>query len=103
MKVLVTGATGVYGRSVVERLDRAGHEVVAMARNPPRSLPADVRFAPADVRDLDAVTAAMDGCEVVCHLAFVVTPMHDREESRRISVGGTANVLEAMRRTGARR
>jgi nucleoside-diphosphate-sugar epimerase len=103
VKILVTGATGVYGRSVVERLDRAGHEVVAMARNPPKALPARVKFASADVRDLDAVTKAMDGCDVVCHLAFVVTPMKDREESRRISVGGTANVLEAMKRTGARR
>jgi nucleoside-diphosphate-sugar epimerase len=103
MRVLVTGATGVYGRSVVERLVRAGHEVVAMARRPPRALPHGVRFAAADVSDLEAVTRAMDGCEVVCHLAFVVTPMKDREESRRISVGGTANVIEAMRRTGARR
>jgi nucleoside-diphosphate-sugar epimerase len=103
MRVLVTGATGVYGRSVVERLVRAGHEVVAMARRPPRALPHGVRFAAADVRDAEAVTRAMDGCEVVCHLAFVVTPMKDREESRRISVGGTANVIEAMRRTGARR
>jgi nucleoside-diphosphate-sugar epimerase len=103
MKVLVTGATGVYGRSVVERLHRAGHEVVAMARNRPRALPAGVSFAAADVRDLDAVTKAMEGCDVVCHLAFVVTPMKDREESRRISVGGTGNVLQAMKRTGARR
>ena len=31
MRVLVTGATGVYGRSVVERLHRASHEVVARA------------------------------------------------------------------------
>ncbi|HEV3056570.1 MAG TPA: NAD-dependent epimerase/dehydratase family protein [Solirubrobacteraceae bacterium] len=103
MRVLVTGATGVYGRSVVERLHRAGHDVIAMARNPPKALPHGVSFAAANVGDLDAVTKAMDGCEVVCHLAFVVTPIHDREESRRISVGGTANVLEAMRRTGARR
>lgn len=103
MRVLVTGATGVYGRSVVERLHRAGHEVVALARREPRALPAGVRFASADIRDLEAVTAAMKGCEVVVHLAFVVTPIKDREESRRISVGGTANVLEAMRRAGARR
>ena len=103
MKVLVTGATGVYGRSVVERLHRAGHEVVAVARHEPRALPHGVRFASADVSDLEAVTRAMDGCDVVCHLAFVVTPLKDREESRRISVGGTANVLEAMKRTGARR
>jgi nucleoside-diphosphate-sugar epimerase len=103
MRVLVTGATGVYGRSVVERLNRAGHQVVAMARNPPKALPPGVSFAAANVTDLEAVTRAMEGCEVVCHLAFVVTPIKDREESRRISVGGTQNVLEAMRRTGARR
>src|SRR5439155_880992 len=96
-------ATGVYGRSVVERLHRAGHDVVAMARRPPKSLPPGVRFVAGDVRDLPAVQAAMDGCEVVAHLAFVVTPMKDREASRAISVGGTRNIVEAMRRTGARR
>jgi nucleoside-diphosphate-sugar epimerase len=103
MKVLVTGATGVYGRSVVERLHRSGHEIVAVARNPPKALPPGVRFAAVDIQDLDALTKAMDGCEVVCHLAFVVTPIKDREESRRISVGGVNNVLTAMQRTGARR
>jgi nucleoside-diphosphate-sugar epimerase len=103
MKVLVTGATGVYGRSVVERLHRAGHDVVAMARRPPKSLPPGVRFVAADVSDLPAVQAAMDGCEVVAHLAFVVSPMKDREASRAISVGGTRNIVEAMQRTGARR
>lgn len=103
MKILVTGATGVYGRSVVERLVRAGHEVVAVARRPPKALPPGVRFAAADVQDLDALTAAMSGCDVVCHLAFVVSPIKDRELSRQISVGGTANVCTAMQRTGARR
>lgn len=103
MKVLVTGATGVYGRSLVERLVRSGHEVVAVARKPPKALPSGALFAAADVQDLEALTRAMDGCEVVCHLAFVVTPIKDRELSRRISVGGTANVCEAMQRTGARR
>lgn len=103
MKVLVTGATGVYGRSLVERLIRNGHEVVAVARKPPKALPHGASFAAADVQDLEALTRAMNGCEVVCHLAFVVTPIKDRELSRRISVGGTANVCEAMKRTGARR
>jgi nucleoside-diphosphate-sugar epimerase len=103
MKVLVTGATGVYGRSLVERLIRNGHEVVAVARKPPKAMLPGARFAAADVQDLEALTRAMDGCEVVCHLAFVVTPLKDRELSRRISVGGTANVCEAMKRTGARR
>ncbi|GAA0620321.1 hypothetical protein GCM10009547_23620 [Sporichthya brevicatena] len=84
----MTGATGVSGRGVVERLNRAGHEVVAVARRPPLALPAGARFVGADVTDLAALTAAMDGCEVVCHLA---------------PVSGTANVCAAMKRTGARR
>ena len=103
MKVLVTGATGVYGRSVVERLHRRGHEVVAMARNPPKALPAGVRFAQGDVADAGPVRDAMEDCEVVAHLAFVVTPLKSEEESRRINLGGTQNVLDAMRETGARR
>jgi nucleoside-diphosphate-sugar epimerase len=103
MRILVTGATGVYGRSVVERLVRAGHEVVAMARHAPRALPHGVRFAQGDVGRTDDVLRAMDGCEAVVHLAFVVSPIKDREQSRRISVGGTRNVIDAMRETGARR
>ena len=103
MKILVTGATGVYGRSVVELLHRAGHEVVAMARNPPKALPAGVRFAQGDVKDLAAVQSAMESCEVVVHMAFVVSPIKDREESRAISVGGTQNVVDAIKLTGARR
>jgi nucleoside-diphosphate-sugar epimerase len=103
MKALVTGATGVYGRAVVERLHRAGHEVVAMARNPAKSLPRGVRFARGDVADAAAVQAAMAGCDVVAHLAFVVTPLKSEAETRRINIGGTQNVLDAMKLTGARR
>ena len=100
MRILVTGATGVYGRSTVERLTRAGHEVVAMARRPPKALPEGVRFAQGDVAEFDQVRAAMEGCEVVAHLAFVVSPIKDNQESSRISVGGTQNVVDAMKETG---
>lgn len=103
MKILVTGATGVYGRSLVERLSRNGHEVVAMARRPPRALPRGVQFAQGDVAKFDDVLRAMDGCEVVAHLAFVVSAIKSREESWAISVGGTQNVVDAMQKTGARR
>jgi nucleoside-diphosphate-sugar epimerase len=103
MRTLVTGATGVYGRSVVERLRRAGHDVTAMARSVPRTLPHGVRFAQGDVANADDVLRAMDGCEAVVHLAFVVSPLKDRELSRRISVGGAQNVVDAMQQTGARR
>ncbi|HEV7686240.1 MAG TPA: NAD-dependent epimerase/dehydratase family protein [Acidimicrobiia bacterium] len=103
MKVLVTGATGVYGRDLTDRLVRAGHEVVAMARRVPAALPVGVRFHQGDVSDGDAVEAAMAGCDVTAHLAWVVTPLKSEADTRRINVGGTENVLAAMARTGCRR
>lgn len=103
MKVLVTGATGVYGRDLTDRLLRAGHEVVAMARRVPAALPPEVRFEAGDVADADAVEGAMAGCDVVAHLAWVVTPLKSEAETRRINIGGTQNVLAAMGRTGCGR
>ena len=103
MKVLVTGATGVYGRDLTDRLVRAGHEVVAMARREPAVLRHGVRFHQGDVSDADAVEAAMAGCDTVAHLAWVVTPLKSESDTRRINVGGTRNVLGAMARTGCSR
>ncbi|HEV7535654.1 MAG TPA: NAD-dependent epimerase/dehydratase family protein, partial [Acidimicrobiia bacterium] len=103
MKVLVTGATGVYGRDLTDRLVRAGHEVVAMARREPTVLRRGVRFHRGDVGDADTVEAAMAGCDVVAHLAWVVTPLKSEADTRRINVGGTRNVLAAMAHTGCHR
>jgi nucleoside-diphosphate-sugar epimerase len=103
VKVLVTGATGVYGRDLTDRLVRAGHEVVAMARRVPEALPVGVRFHQGDVGDGDAVEAAMAGCDVTAHLAWVVTPLKSEADTRRVNVGGTENVLAAMARTGCGR
>ena len=103
MKVLITGATGVYGRDLTDRLVRAGHEVVAMARREPAVLRSGVHFHQGDVGDADAVEAAMAGCDVVAHLAWVVTPLKSEADTRRINVGGTTNVLAAMAQVGCHR
>jgi UDP-glucose 4-epimerase len=58
-----------------------------------------------DVRNLDALTEAMDGCDTVIHLASnpdiaaaATNPMIDFDQGTLL----TQNVVEAMRRTGAR-
>jgi len=67
----------------------------------------DARFAVIrdDVRNLDSLTEAMDGCDTVIHLASnpdiaaaVTNPMIDFDQGTLL----TQNVVEAMRRTGAR-
>jgi len=102
MKVLITGGTGVFGRAVGERLSWLGADVVAMARRE-QPLPPGVTFVAGDVRDVESVARAIDGCDAVVHTAWTVESLADRATADAIDVGGTANVLDAMARTGTPR
>ena len=102
-RVLVTGASGVFGRQIVGRLLRRGHEVVGMSRTQPGPVPRSARWVSADITDSDSVIRAMDGCDTVAHCAWAVDAVHDDGLERRINVGGTENVLRAMEKTGATR
>jgi nucleoside-diphosphate-sugar epimerase len=75
-RVLVTGATGFIGSKLTERLVGRGDDVTCLVRAASKreSLePLRVRFAFGDVRDADAVRRAVDGAEVVYHLAGLTT------------------------------
>lgn len=98
----MTGAAGVFGRHIAGRLHRQGATVVGYARHRPTGLP-DVEYVEGDIRDRTSLTAAMEGCDAVAHVAWAVTPLRSRTETRDVNVGGTANVLEAMDRTGCPR
>lgn len=58
---LVTGGTRGLGRSIAQALAGAGAKVVVCARNAAHTLPAEVEFAPADVRDPEAAKELVDG------------------------------------------
>ncbi|MDT5008223.1 MAG: hypothetical protein QOJ24_5399, partial [Mycobacterium sp.] len=103
MRVLVTGATGPFGRAVSRRLLTAGHDVTAMARNRPQKLVDGVEFTAGDVRDSRAVSNALSGCDAVVHLAWVVAPLKTEAETKEINLGGTRNILDAMAATGCQR
>lgn len=101
--VLVTGASGVFGREITEHLIRRGHRVVGLSRRPPENMAPGSTFVAADIRDVDAVTRAMEGCDVVAHCAWAMDAHFGDPAERGINIDGTANVLTAMQRTGARR
>jgi len=64
-----------------------------------------LRFVRGDVRDFPAVRAAVDGAEVIYHLAgqvAVTTSVEDPRSDYEINALGTFNVLEAARLTGRR-
>jgi len=75
MTVLVTGATGFVGAQVTRALVERGHAVRAGYRNPTRLDrlgDLDVEPVEGEVLDLDAMRAAMRGCDVVFHVAGMV-------------------------------
>jgi UDP-glucose 4-epimerase len=101
MRILVTGASGLIGRHVLDLLPRSGHEVRTFQRTP-----VDFgTFISGDVRtDSAALCRAAEGCAAIIHLAG----RGDVGESRRDPAGyaelnatGALNALEAARATGA--
>jgi putative NADH-flavin reductase len=68
MKVTVFGATGGIGTHVVRQALDAGHEVVAVVRDPARlDVPAcaGLQVMRADVMDVDAIVPAVEGADAV--------------------------------------
>ncbi|SEB39101.1 Nucleoside-diphosphate-sugar epimerase [Paramicrobacterium humi] len=101
MIVVATGASGLLGRSVAERLRDAGHEVRALQRRP--SGVSGVTDAIGSVTDAAAVAAALDGADAVVHMAAKVSLAGDPREFDRVNVDGTRIVLDAAQRAGVSR
>ena len=90
-RTLISGSTGLIGRSLVRRLESSGHEVVRLVRPDTRSDAAGVSWDPArGVLDPSAV----EGFDAVVHLAGenIADRRWSEEQKRRIRdsrVGGT--------------
>lgn len=99
MKVLVTGATSMIGRSTVLELLRRRHEVHVLQRGE-TDLP--VRVFRGDIRDAVIVNEAMVGCDVVIHAAAKVGLVGSYQDFYDINVVGTRNVMDVAARAGCR-
>lgn len=104
VRCLVTGATGYIGGRLVPRLLDEGHRVRALARNPDKLAQVPWRqqaeVARGDLADVDSLTAAFDGIDVVYYLVHSMGSSKDfaAEETR-----AAGNVVTAARRAGVRR
>jgi nucleoside-diphosphate-sugar epimerase len=101
MRVAVTGATGNVGTSVLTALGRddAVEEIVGIARRRPEMSFERTRWVCADVAR-DDLAEAFAGVDAVIHLAWLIQPSHDRNETRLVNVEGSRRVFEAAAAAG---
>jgi nucleoside-diphosphate-sugar epimerase len=96
MRVVVLGATGNVGTSIVPALVRESRvtSVLAVARRRPETLPETVEFREADVESTD-LRPLLDGADAVVHLAWRIQPSRDLNALWRTNVEGSSRVASA--------
>lgn len=109
---LVTGGAGFIGSHIVHRLVRDGARVrvfdnfASGKRENLTDVAADVEIVEGDLRDPEAVRAAVAGAEVVLHQGAVPSvprSIADPATTMAVNVTGTLNLLLAARDAGCRR
>ncbi len=105
MRVLLTGPFGNIGSHTTAELIRQGHQVRAFDRHTSRTEQVARRFAGqievrwGDIRNAAEVKVAVEGVDVIIHLAAVIPPLtNERPElAEQVNVGGTRNLIEAAK------
>jgi UDP-glucose 4-epimerase len=96
MRVVVIGATGNVGTSVLESLEpeQQVEDIVAVARRPPGRSFARTSFEVADITTSDLVPI-LRGADAVVHLAWLIQPGRSESTTHRVNVAGSARVFQA--------
>jgi len=99
--MLVTGAAGLLGRFVVDKLSRHGARLRGLGRRPG---PTPVGWHVGDVTDPTLVAGALTGVDAVLHIAAVPNIWSgDGQTITRVNTLGTYTVLEAAEAAGVGR
>jgi nucleoside-diphosphate-sugar epimerase len=111
MKILLTGAFGNIGRSTLDALLSRGHKVrtfdlkTTANKRAAKSYRRSAEIFWGDLRCREDLVEALDGMDMVVHLAFVIPTLSatgsssetDPEWAHEINVEGMRNLLEAMK------
>ena len=97
MRVVVTGASGNVGTSLLRALaaDDEVDEIVGLARRRPVHDYPKTEWRTADV-ERDDLVPLFRGADCVVHLAWAIQPSHDLPALRRTNVEGSERVFEAV-------
>lgn len=106
MRFFVTGAAGLAGSAIVERLRASGREVRALVRRPEDAEPLRALGAEPVVGDLSdprELVPFVEGVTHVIHAAGIADERAPLEVHGWTHVAATENLIRASRRTGVRR
>lgn len=105
IKILLTGAFGNIGVSTLQELIKQGYKIRCFdlktkeSEGVAKKYKTQIEVIWGDIRNPDNVARAIYDQEVVIHLAFVIPPASEvrPDWAREINVGGTQNLLSAMK------
>ena len=116
-KILVTGADGFIGSHLVEALVRRGYDVRAFVfynsfnswgwlDHAPEGIKTNLDAFAGDIRDPHGVKTAMQGCDIVFHLAALIAipySYHSPDTYVDTNIKGTLNIVQAARELGIKK
>lgn len=108
MTILVTGANGFVGNTLIRKLVEQGKSVRALVRDKDKtekrlgSLASGIDIVNGDVRDRASLDRAMFGVSVVAHLAAIAIEKGDATYEA-VNYQGTVNVVDAAVKAGVSR
>jgi nucleoside-diphosphate-sugar epimerase len=106
MRILITGSTGMVGRNLLRTIDLRKNSVVLLNRDQnrnflPLNIPRNrVKVIKGDIRNFEDCKKAVDGTELIIHLAAYVgatDSINNPIKTIETNSYGTLNILEAMR------
>jgi NAD dependent epimerase/dehydratase len=114
-RVLVTGAGGFIGSHLAERIAQLGAQTRCFLRYTSQGslgwlsaspLRSELEIIHGDIRDYESVLHAVEGVDVIFHLAALIGIPYSYQSPRsyvHTNIDGTLNILEAARRHGTER
>jgi nucleoside-diphosphate-sugar epimerase len=101
MRIVVTGATGNVGTSVLDALarDPTVDSIVGVARRLPELTLPKTSWRAADVA-VDDLEPIFEGADCVIHLAWLIQPGRDLDTLQAVNVEGSARVFRAVAAAG---
>lgn len=106
LKVLITGATGLLGSHLIKELQDRGEEIRALVlpvENADKLTAQGVEIVRGDITDAGSLGPAVEGVDLVFHLAGMMGVWRPMADYRLVNVTGSENLYKAAQAAGVRR